>query len=98
MNIIVSYRVKIKNRAYWETLDMGGCGFTSIGDAVAYLNQIYNTVYESSLYKETPNKQKIFMWSIMDKENTYNGVTELDNKNFLEKTINLDLSEYKKED
>jgi hypothetical protein len=99
---MVNYRVKIKNKNYWETFDQGGYVYPTLGDCLAFLNRVYDRVYgnlfdyNNSIYESVFDKQKIFIWSITDKENTYTGIVEIDNKNFLEKILKIDLTEYKK--
>ena len=100
----VNYIVKVQTGKGWETLDQGGSVFATVGDCLGYLNRVYDLsfgrLYNSQdVMKDIFNgKQILFFWAITDSSNTYTGVTELTNENFLEKVIKFDLSEYVKKE
>jgi len=104
MKAIATYKVRIKNRNYWETIDLGSNVYPSVEECLCFLSQCYSKFYRglfnyySSKCENFFDKQKLFIWSIIDDTNTYEGVFELNNQSFLEKIAKVDLNEFKKEE
>ena len=100
---VVNYEVRVRDKGSWEKLDQGGHVYSSLGDCITFLNQVYNRLYgnifesDNVFYLDIKEKQILFSWAITNSSNTYTGVTELTNENFLEKTIKIDLKKYEKE-
>ena len=101
---VVNYEVRVRDKGSWEKLDQGGHVYSSLGDCLTYLNQVYNRLYgnifesDKDFYLDIKEKPILFSWAITDSSNTYTGVTELNSQNFLEKVIKFDLSEYVKKE
>jgi len=99
---LATYQIKIKDGNSWELVDQGGRYFGTVGDGLAFLNRVYDLTHskfkndESILYENIFYKDFYIFWKIENSENTYSGITEITNGNFLEKVIKFDLSEYAK--
>jgi len=99
---LVNYETKVKKGNSWEKVEEGSNTYSSLGDCVSFLSNKYSRSF-SNIFQgeeseiENPNEKDIFFfWAISNAENSFAGVFALDNLNFLEKIIKIDLKEFKK--
>ena len=99
---LANFEVKLKKADNWQEVKRDGKTYFSLGDCMTWLSNKYNLSF-SEIFEgenseiENPNDKDIFFfWTISNAENSYAGVCQLDNFNFLEKVVKIDLKEFKK--
>jgi len=99
---LANYEVKIKKGNSWNEIKRDGKTYCNLGDCMTWLSNKYNLSFSEIFEGENseidnPNEKDIyFFWAISDSSNSYAGVSELNNKNFLEKILKVNLQEFKK--
>jgi len=99
---LANYEVKIKKADNWQEIEKDGKTYFSLGDCITYLSNkhchAFSEIFESENSEvENPNEKDIFFfWAISNADDSYAGVCQLDNFNFLEKVVKIDLSEFRK--
>ena len=99
---LTSFELKIKKGNHWNEIERGGNTYCNLGDCITYLSNkhchAFSEIFESENSEvENPNEKDIFFfWAISNAENSYAGNCKLDNRNFLEKVLKIDLKEFQK--
>ena len=99
---LANYEIKIKKGNSWDEIKRDGNTYCNLADCVTWLNNKYNHAF-SDIFEgedsevENPNEKDIFFfWAISNAENSYAGNCKLNNFNFLEKILQINLEEFRK--
>ena len=89
---VISFQVTVKNQNGMETKSQGSNYFHHIGNGISWLNEKFNESYQN-FYN---CKDVFFTWAISNSENTYAGIFEVSNENFIQRVLDVNLEKFKK--